>query len=299
MSFDLNWELYKTFYIVAKYGSFSKAAKKLYITQPSVSYSIKQLEEILETKLFYRNPNGIKLTAEGQELLNYVEKSYNLLKSGEKFLKEFKDFIYGEISVGVQSHIGEFFLFPFVEEFHSNYPNIKINIISRNTDQMIKLLENNKVDFVIDTSPIDTIYNNLEIVPLFDLQNCFVSKQKLSNKIKSLQDLNNYNLILPVKHSTPRKQLDHLCEQNNLELNPFMTIETTGLLVNAVKKNMGVGYVLKQAVTKDLIGKKLYEIKIEEKLPTLRLNLVYIDEYLTHVPRTFMNIIKEKYEEYM
>lgn len=299
MSFDLNWDLYKTFYTVAKYGSFSKAAEKLYITQPSVSYSIKQLEEILETKLFYRNPNGIKLTAEGQELLNYVEKSYNLLKSGEKILKESKDFIYGEISVGVQSHIGEFFLFPFVEKFHSNYPNIKVNIISRNTDQMIQLLENNRVDFVIDTSPIDTIYNNLEIVPLFDLQNCFVSKQKLSDKIKSLQDLNNYNLILPVKHSTPRKQLDYLCEQNNVELNPFMTIETTGLLVNAVKKNMGVGYVLKQAVTKDLIGKQLYEIKIEEKLPTLRLNLVYIDEYLTHVPRTFMNIIKEKYEEYM
>ena len=175
MSLDSNWDLYKTFYAVAKCSSFSKAAEKLYITQPSISHSMKTLEDNLSTKLFYRNANGIKLTSDGMELLNYVEKSYNLLLSGERNLKESQDFVHGKIAVGVQSHIGEFFLFPFVEKFHQNYPNIEINIISRNTEEMIEFLENNSIDFMIDTSPIKSIYNNLSIIPLLDLENCFIS----------------------------------------------------------------------------------------------------------------------------
>ena len=195
MSLDLNWDLYKTFYAVAKCSSFSKAADKLCVTQPSISYAIKQLESNLDTKLFYRIPSGVKLTQDGNEMLNYVEKSYNLLISGERNLKESKDFIHGKIAVGVQSHIGEFFLFPFVEKFHQDYPNIEINIISRNTEEMIEFLESNSIDFMIDTSPIESIYNNLEILPLFDLENCFISKNEVSNEEISLNKLNDYNLI--------------------------------------------------------------------------------------------------------
>lgn len=299
MSLEANWDLYKTFYAVAKCSSFSKAAEKLCITQPSISYAIKQLEANLDTKLFYRIPSGVKLTSDGKELFNYVEKSYNLLISAERNLKEAQNFTHGKIAVGVQSHIGEFFLFPFVEKFHQDYPNIEISIISRNTEEMITFLENNNIDFIIDTSPINSIYNNLEIYPLLDLENCFISKKQISEKEISLSELNKYNLILPVKRSTPRKQLDHICEKIDIELQPFMTIETTEMLVNSIKKDMGIGYVIKQAVNQELKNKELFEVKIKEKLPTLKLNIVYINEYLTNIPRTFMNRIKNEYKEYM
>lgn len=245
MGLEENWDMYKTFYTVAKCSSFSKAADRLYVTQPSVSYAMKILEENLKTKLFFRNANGIKLTSDGMELFNYVEKSYNLLLSGERNLNESKDFSHGRIAIGVQSHIGEFFLFPFVEKFHEEYPNIEINIISRNTEEMIEFLESNGIDFMIDTSPITSKYNNLKIEPLFDLENFFISKKKISKPAISFKELNNYNLVLPVKRSTPRKELDAVCEKDCVTLTPFMTIETTEMLVNAVKKNMGIGYVIK------------------------------------------------------
>ena len=298
MSLEENWDLYKTFYAVAKCSSFSKAAEKLYVTQPSISYSIKQLESNLNTKLFYRMPSGVKLTLEGKELLDYVEKSYNLLKSGERNLREFQNFTHGRVSIGVQSHIGKFFLFPLVENFHSDYPNIEINIISRNTEQMIEALENNNIDFMLDTSPIESIYNNLEIHPLLDLENCFISKNKVCENM-SIKELNSYKLILPVKRSTPRKQLDFTCEKVGVELMPFMTIETTEMLIDAIKKDMGIGYVIKRAVKKELQQKELFEIKINEKLPTLMLNIVYISEYLTNIPLMFINRIKNEYEEYV
>ena len=82
MSLDLSWDLYRTFYTVAKCDSFSRAADKLFVTQPTISYAIKQLETNLNTKLFYRTPNGAKLTSDGIELLDYVEKSF---KAGNDF----------------------------------------------------------------------------------------------------------------------------------------------------------------------------------------------------------------------
>lgn len=78
-----------------------------------------------------------------------------------------------------------------------------------------------------------------------------------------------------------------------------MTIETTEMLIKAVKKNMGIGYVIKQAVNSELKEKELYELKIKEELPTLKLNLVYISEYITHIPEKFMKLIESNYKEYM
>lgn len=295
MNIDFDMNLYKVFYVVAKNNSFSKAAEELFVTQPSVSYSIKQLEERLDIKLFKRNHKGIKITPEGKEVLKYVKKSYNDISIGERGLKENRKLKSGKISIGVQSHIGRFFLFPYLENFHKKYPNIEINISSRNTSELIKLLENNDIYFVIDTSPIETEYSNLIIEPLMELEHCFIvsSTYGIENKNIKLQDLVDYNLILPVTRSTPRKQLTKLLNKKGIMLNPFMTIETTEMLIDAVKKNIGIGYVIKKAIKEDLKNNTLEEIKVDTPLPKLLLNLVYIENNLTYIPKIFMDEIKK------
>ena len=296
MNFDFDMNLYKVFYVVAKNNSFSKAAEELFVTQPSVSYSIKQLEDRLNIKLFKRNHKGIKITPEGKEVLEYVKKSYNDISVGERSLKENRNLNSGKISIGVQSHIGRFFLFPYLEEFHKKYPNIEINISSRNTAELIKLLENNDIDFVIDTSPIETEYSNLFIEPLMELEHCFVTSKNylIKNKNMKIQELKDYNLILPVYRSTPRRQLTNLLKNENIELNPFMTIETTEMLIDAVKKNMGIGYVIKNAIEEELNNKVLKEISVNVQLPKLLLNLVYIESNLTYIPKIFIEDLKTK-----
>lgn len=296
MNFDFDMNLYKVFYVVAKNNSFSKAAEELFVTQPSVSYSIKQLEDRLNIKLFKRNHKGIKITPEGKEVLEYVKRSYNDISIGERNLKENRSLKTGKISIGVQSHIGRFFLFPYLEEFHKKYPNIEINISSRNTKELINLLENNDIDFVLDTSPIDTDYNNLFIEPLMELEHCFVCSKDYSvkNKFMKIKDLKQYSLILPVNRSTPRKQLNKLLKDQNIELNPFITIETTEMLIDAVKKNMGIGYVMRNAIEEELKSQDLEEIKVDMQLPKLLLNIVYIKNNLTNIPKVFMEEIKNK-----
>jgi len=294
MNFDFDMNLYKVFYLVAKNKSFSKAADELFVTQPSVSYSIKRLEDRLNIKLFKRNYKGIKITPEGEKVLEYVEKSYNNISLGERSLKENRSLDSGKISIGVQAHIGKFLLFPYIENFHNKYPNIEINISSRNTKELIKLLENGDVDFVIDTSPIETEYNNLIIEPLMKLEHCFVSSRGYTLKSKNVKigDLNQCSLILPVNNSTARKELTKLLKYEGVELKPVITIETTEMLIDAVKRNMGVGYIMKNAIEQELKCKELEEIHIDIKLPKLLLNLVYIESNLTNVPKVFIKELK-------
>lgn len=81
---SIRLDLYKIFSEVVKYGSFSKAAKSLYMTQPAVSQAIMQLESELEVRLFTRTPRGVVLTNEGQILVEYANSAINLINVGEK-----------------------------------------------------------------------------------------------------------------------------------------------------------------------------------------------------------------------
>ena len=117
MKNNINLNLYKTFYEVAKCGSISLAAKKTFMSQPAISKSIKKLEEELGTPLFYRTLNGSELTEKGQALFFYVEEAFNNFLMGERVMFEEDNLQNGKLSIGVPSQIGSFFLFQNIAEF--------------------------------------------------------------------------------------------------------------------------------------------------------------------------------------
>lgn len=108
---NMNLNLYKVFYDVAQYGSFSKTAEFTYTTQSSISKSIKKLEEQLDSQLFYRNSHGVELTENGKELLYYVEQSYGSILTAERLLLETNSLNRGKLNIGLPSYISSFFLF--------------------------------------------------------------------------------------------------------------------------------------------------------------------------------------------
>lgn len=295
---DINFNLYKIFYEVALSESISSASKRLYITQSAVSKSIKKLEEDLSTKLFYRNRNGVKLTEKGKELLFYVEEAFNNLVIAERTMIESKTLNKGKISIGVPSHIASFYIFEDIANFHKKYPNIEITLISKTTTQLLKLLEQHEIDFIIDTSPINSKIDNLVIKPLTELKNCFVVKSDttlLTDKIKTIKDLVNYPLVLPIKGTDNRKQLDKIFEKNDVLLNNVINIHTSEMIVGAVKKDLGIGYIIYDIVKDNINNKEFKVINIKEQLPNIIVNLVYIEKYLTIAPRFFIeNYLKIK-----
>ncbi len=291
MKSDINLNLYKIFYEVALSESISDASKKLFITQSAVSKAIKKLEEDLNTNLFYRNSKGVKLTEKGEELLFYVEEAFNNLVTAERTMTESKTLNKGKISIGVPSQIGSFYIFEDITNFHKKYPNIEITIISKTTTQLLKLLEQHEIDFIIDTSPINTKIDNIIIQPLIEVKNCFVAKSDTSidiDKIKTIKDLANYPLVLPIKGTDNRKQLDKVFEKNNVELNNVINIHTSEMIAGSIKKDLGIGYIIYDVIKDNVENGEFKIIDIKENLPKITINLVYIEKYLTIAPKFFI-----------
>lgn len=288
---DINLNLYKIFYEVALSESISDASKKMFITQSAVSKAIKKLEEDLNTNLFYRNSKGVKLTQKGEELLFYVEEAFNNLVTAKRTMIESKTLNKGKISIGVPSQIGSFYIFEDITNFHKKYPNIEITIISKTTTQLLKLLEQHEIDFIIDTSPINTKIDNIIIQPLIEIENCFVAKSDTLidvDKIKTIKDLAKYPLVLPIKGTDNRKQLDKIFEKNNLELNDVINIHTSEMIAGSIKKDLGIGYIIYDVVKDNVENGEFKIININEKLPKITINLVYIEKYLTIAPKFFI-----------
>ena len=285
---NINLNLYKTFYDVAKSESISEAAKKTFTSQPAISKSIKKLEETLNVKLFYRNLDGIKLTSEGEKLLFYVEEAFNNLLVGERNITENEKLQSGKLTIGVPSQIGTFFVFDSISKFHKIYPNIEITIISSSTKSLLKKLKLHEIDFIIDSSPINDVQEDVIIRPLKKVDNCFIVSKKYEDKIKNikfLKDIENYPLILPVPNTSNRSNLDLLFEKSGIKPTNVMNIHTSEMILGAVKKDLGIGYIIEDLIIDD---PEVCKINIKEKLPKIEINLVYVKKYLTIVPTKFI-----------
>lgn len=285
---NINLNLYKAFYEVAKCGSISEAAKKNYTSQPALSKSLKKLESELDTQLFYRNLNGVELTAKGQELFSYVETAFNNLITGERSMLEDENLLKGKLSIGVPSQIGTFFLFKKISEYHRKYPNIEITLISKGTKDLLNLLENHEIDFIIDSSPVDLTSLNLSSEKIHTVKNAFVcSKNFPIDENITIKDIGKYPLILPIKGTANRRELDNYFIDNRIEITNVINIHTSEMIISAIKEGLGIGYIIYDLVENDIKNGDLILIT-DENLPTIDIELVCIKRYLTEAPLRFI-----------
>ncbi len=292
MDKNVNLNLYRIFYEVAKCKSISEAAKNMYLSQPAISKAIKNLETELDVMLFYRTLNGIVLTEKGKELFVFVEEALNSFRAAEKKMQENKNLEHGSLAIGIRSHIASFYLMDKVIDFHKKYGNIDIIIISRPSSELLKMLSNNEIDFVLDSLSAKDDVDDFTVKKLENFSHCFVSLPNASyiknKKITSLKNLETLPLILPVAHSSPRQSLNLLAKECSITFNNVVSIETSELIYNMVKKGLGIGYILKDMVKDDIDKGILQEVRVKEKLPEISLNLIYKEKNLTEPPRQFI-----------
>lgn len=115
---DINYELYKVFYYVAKTLSFSDASKRLFISQSAVSQSIKALEKKLNQHLFIRSTKRVKLTPEGEVLFKHIEPAVNLIMRGENQILDANALNGGQLRIGASDTICRYYLVPYLQAFH-------------------------------------------------------------------------------------------------------------------------------------------------------------------------------------
>ena len=285
---NINFNLYKIFYDVSKYGSFSKAASFTYTTQSAISKSIKKLEDELKTQLFYRNPHGVALTEKGKQLLYYVEKSYGNMLTAERIMLETENLERGKLNIGLPSYVSSFFFFDKIVAFHNKYPNIEISLLNGSTNYLLEQLEKHRIDFIIDSIPIPTNNSDLTITKLYTYNYAFICKTEDYKKYKhitSVKELENLPLVLPLNGTNNRKYLDEVFIKANVKPTRSINIHTSGDILNGVKNNLGIGYIISDIV-KDKEEYKILNIK--EKLASSDIVIVYNKKYLSTAPIRFI-----------
>ena len=286
---NINLNFLKIFLEVANSNSFLEASNKLYITQPAISRSIAKLEEDLGVTLFYRANKGIALTPSGEVLLKYIKESNALLETCQRVLTSMNDVEQGNIVIGVQSHIVRNYLMDKVCSFREKHPNIKMKFLDLSTSSLIEELEKRHIDFVVDTSPIETIYNNIIIKPIKNLNTCFIKSKQNPKKIKKLEDLEKQCMILPDVRSSLRRNLDKCLNTMGINVEPKLEFVTEELIIDAVKRNVGIGYVVESSIKNKSFENYIDIISFKEQLPNIEINLVYIEKNLTNVSKLFIN----------
>ncbi|MCR2044865.1 LysR family transcriptional regulator [Anaerosalibacter massiliensis] len=270
-------DLYKIFCEVARCGSFSKAAKSLYMTQPAVSQAISQLEMELDIRLFIRTPRGVVLTNEGETLFEYANSAINLINVGEKKIIESKNLMAGELRIGVGDTISRYFLLPFLEKFHSLYPNIKLKIINRTTLELCTLLKSGEVDIAICNLPIKD--STLKIRKLMDIHDIFVCGEKYKDKISvplNFSEIAELPLILLETKSNSRRYVEKYILSKGVKIEPEIELGSHDLLLEFARINLGISCVVKEFSKDYLENEILYEVELSEKIPKRSIGVCFL-----------------------
>ena len=289
MNIDL--ELYRVFFVVAKHKHMTKASEELHISQPAISQSIKKLEEQLGGTLFLRSNKGMELTEEGKMFYEYVKGALELINNAENEFTSFKNLDKGEIKIGCSTTLTKLVLLDALKRFHPNYPNININITNDLTSNLINDLKLGKLDFVIfNESTIKE--SNLNLQKIKELKQGFVYNPLFyKDEVKSFEDLNNYPLILQKEESNSRKLLDYIALNNNVKLLPKMEVVSQELITEFTNIGLGIGFVLIDLAKRNF--KDVKELKLNKKIPNINVYLATNKSIsLTFASKTFIKYLK-------
>ena len=225
----------KYFVKSAEYLNFSVAAKHLYITQSTLSQQIKQLEFELGFELFLRNSRHISLTEAGEEFLPFARKTIDDAEDAVQRLHDLQHVKVGTLRVGVTYSLSTV-LTEGVISFMKVFPGIKLEIYYKTVDELLTLLRDRKLDFILSYKPLCDA-PDINSMPLFENSLAVVvcKEHPLANKKNiQLQELEGRQLILPAKGLQARMMLDKLMEQKNIMLASKLELNETNILLQLV-----------------------------------------------------------------
>ncbi len=218
------------FTTVVRYNSITKAAKHLFVTQPTISLSIKELEDEFGTKLFYRNNNQLELTPEGKYLnslsvelvseFNSVETKFNRYLRKTEILK-----------MGIPPMLGTFMLPPILDEFSKLHPNVQMKLTGVGSASNIKALDNQEIDVAFTViQQNQNINKNIEYIKIDEtsllfsvsLKNKFASKKQIT-----FEEIKDTPLILMDESALQSEIIQEEFRKRNL--NPNIQIRTNQL----------------------------------------------------------------------
>ena len=272
----VNYDYYRIFYYVAKYGSFTRAASILMSSQPNMTRTVAALEKELGCRLFLRTNRGVTLTPEGEKLFAHVEIAHEQLQTGESELVSGKDLQTGSISIGVSETALQIVLLSVLRRFRSRYPGVRFRITNHSTSQAIESLKSGLVELALVSSPTG-VTKPLKESPLTGFRDILIAGphfRRLAEETLSLSDLKRFPLICLGPHTKTYQLLSDFFSAHGQNLSPDIIAATTEQILPMVKNDLGLGF-LPENLAAEAIGKgEVFPVSLREKLPLRHICLI-------------------------
>lgn len=242
---NINYEHYKVFYYVAKYKSFTGAARALLNNQPNITRMMKKLEEELGCILFVRQRHGVTLTPEGEKLYGHVLIAFEHILRGEEEIARDRSLQSGIVTVAASEIALHCVLLPVLKKFRKDYPGIRIRILNHTTPQAIDMLKKGLADFAIVTEPFDLptglssgILRSFQEVPVCSTAFSLSTGTSLTDK-----QIEKYPIIGYGEKTGSFTFYTNLFNRMGLSFSPDIEAATADQILPMIKSDLGIGFV--------------------------------------------------------
>jgi LysR family transcriptional regulator, transcriptional activator of the cysJI operon len=243
----------KVFRTVAEHLNFRKAAEHLFLTQPAITLQIKALEDDLGIRLFDRAGNRVSLTPQGSLLLTYARKIAALASQAEQQLGAQDGKVSGELSLGVSTTIAQYVLPRLLGAFLAEHPRVQFSLHSGNTDKIVDLLLDNKLLIGLIEGPAR--HRGIHAEPFMQDELVLILPPAFNAAHMSRAQLLASNLLMREQGSGSRRVVELALEKAGLPLKSFnnvMDLDSTEAIKSAVEVGLGIGFVSRWALSKEL-----------------------------------------------
>ena len=283
----------KTFYFTAKYKSLTKAAEFLCITQPAVTKQIKQLQSHYNLKFLDIIGKKVILTDAGLNLYTIAERIFDMESQAEEAIKDFQEYNKGKISILASESFGSYHIPYIIRDFKQTRPEISISIQTVTNKDIIESISELKEDIGFISAPVQnpkiSVHEILEDeIVLVASPNCkFTSTQELN-----LQDLDGREIIMHEQGSVIRKVVDAFLKKNKIDMCMKYEISNSEAIKKLVENNMGMAFLTKSIVHKEIKSGELIAIPVPDKNFRRKYYMIYHSEkYFSKPLKDFRDLI--------
>ncbi len=278
------------FYKTAEYLNMSKVAKEMYISQPSISQCISEIEEEIGAKLFDRIGKKLYLTHEGKIFYDYTRRILNIYEEGVNIIKDSK-VNSGKITVGVSTTIGIYIMPYIIKKFNEKEKDIEISLIIDNKYNIEELILNNKVDIGFMEGKAES--SEIILKEIWKDELVFISAidhEWKEKKYLTVDDLVNNKFIIREDGSGTRERFEDFLDNNNIKFDSYIELSNLEAIINYVKLNIAVSCVpyisvLSEEKSKLLNVSRLKDCTIKRSL----YSAIHRDKYVSKPIKTFID----------
>ena len=261
-----NLQALAVFIAVAEEHSFSAAAKKLSLTQPTVSFHIDSIERKFGCPLFVRTRRGAELTVYGRTLYENTRNVQDLLERTERKIRDLCAGVSGQVAIGAGTIPGEYILPPLLAQFLRQRPGVSVNLVSADSQSIYKMWQDGKlpicvIGFLPRELPTAQRLWTDEIIPVAAKQ------MEISTAPWAPEDFRRFPLIVRHASSASMSTVRQAFERLGIllaECNIVLQVTGNEALKAAVQAGGGIGFISRQAVAKELAEGSLVEIPVTE-----------------------------------